>query len=362
MSHLTDEQLLHSDQHGFRPRRSCTSQLLEVLDDWSNTIEAGSSVDALYLDFKKAFDAVPHQRLLSKLDNYGIAGNLKKWIASFLEDRQQQVVVRGCTSPWSSVISGVPQGSVLGPILFILYINDLPGAVNRSVKIFADDTKIYRNVSPSSGSAELQRDLKAVTSWSEKWQLPFNEQKCKSLHVGNKNPCHAYTMPGKMLQQVHQEKDLGIYLDSELKFWKQAAAAAAKGNQLLALIKRFFLCIDVVTLPLLYKTLVRPHLEYGNLIWGPFNRADQRLIERVQRRATKLVHEIKHLPYQDRLRHLDLPSLYYHRRRGDMIAMYQMLNGGLDVQPEKFVEPAPSSGTRGHTKKLRKPQAQSRVR
>ena len=293
MEHLTAEQLLHCDQHGFRPKRSCSSQLLEVLEDWSSSIELSEPVDALYLDFKKAFDAVPHLRLLQKLESYGISGRLKRWIASFLQDRRQRVVVRGSYSPWTPVTSGVPQGSVLGPLLFIMYINDLPEAISCSAKIFADDTKIYCRVSQDSGCAEIQRDLEAVASWSNKWQLPFNVKKCKSLHIGSQNPRHTYEMGGVKLDQTLLEKDLGIHIDSELKFRKQAATAASKGNQLLALIKRSFMCINTITLPLLFKTLVRPHLEYGNLIWGPFNCADQKLIERVQRRATKLVPEIR---------------------------------------------------------------------
>ena len=362
MTHLSEQEILYDDQHGFRPRRSCSSQLLEVLEEWSDIIERGDAVDALYLDFRKAFDSVPHQRLLTKLESLGVTGNLKRWIASFLQGRQQQVTVRGCSSPWAPVTSGVPQGTVLGPILFILYVNDLPDVCESSIKIFADDTKIYRSVSASTGYIELQRDLDAVVLWADKWQLPFSSTKCKSLHIGPRNPCHTYRMADTLLEQTHTEKDLGIHLDSELKFRKQAAAAAAKGNQLLALIKRSFMCIDTTTLPLLYKTLVRPHLEYGNLIWGPFNRADQKLIERVQRRATRLVQDIRHLPYEERLERLRLPSLHYRRRRGDMIALYQILTGGLDVRPEKFVELAPGPGTRGHTMKLRKPQAQSRVK
>ena len=164
-------------------------------------------------------------------------------------------------------------------------------------------------------------------------------------------------MRGLELQTVATEKDLGVHIDSSLKFRKQAASAAAKGNQVLALVKRPFCCIDMVTLPLLYKMMVRPHLEYGNLIWGPFNRADQRLIERVQRRATKLVPELKHLPYQERLKNLKLPSLYHRRRRGDMIAVYQILTGGVNMQADQFFEPATSTTTRGHHLKLRKPQA-----
>ena len=218
MDHLTTGQLLHQDQHGFRRRRSCNSQLLEVLEDWSRWIEEGEAVDALYLDFKKAFDSVPHQRLLSKLASYGVAGKLWNWIAAFLQDRQQRVVIRGCSSPWAAVSSGVPQGSVLGPALFILYINDLPSVVDSSIKIFADDTKIYGKVSHNAAHDELQKDLNAVTAWSDKWQLPFNEKKYKSLHIASRNPVSTYTMKDNVLEQVTTEKDLCIHLDSELKF------------------------------------------------------------------------------------------------------------------------------------------------
>ena len=362
MAHLEDRQLLSRHQHGFRPGRSCMSQLLEVMDDWTRNIERGDPIDAVYLDFRKAFDSVPHQRLLHKLESHGVTGKLKTWISSFLTDRRQQVVIRGCSSPWAPVTSGVPQGSVLGPTLFVIFINDLPDTVHSSIKIFADDTKIFNTVSSSMGSDQIQRDLDAASAWSDLWQLSFNEAKCKVLHIGSRNPRRPYTMRGIELESVPIEKDLGVHVDTDLKFRKQAASAAAKGNQMLALVRRSFGCIDRVTLPLLYKTLVRPHLEYGNLIWGPHNRADQRLIERVQRRATKLVPELKHLPYQERLTHLRLPSLYYRRRRGDMIAVYQIMSGLVSVQRDQLFEPAVSATTRGHGLKLRKPQAVSRVR
>ena len=151
--------------------------------------------------------------------------------------------------------------------------------------------------------------------------MPFNQKKCTVLHLGTRNCGSAYTLGNTSLASTRLEKDLGVHVDAELKFREHAASAAAKATQLLAVIRRSFSLINEITLPLLFKTLVRPHLEYGNLVWGPFNRADQRLIERVQRRATRLVENIRHEPYVQRLRMLKMPSLYYRRRRGDMIFM-----------------------------------------
>ena len=147
-------------------------------------------MDALYLDFRKAFDSVSHHRLLYKLESYGITGKLKGWIASFLSGRQQRVVIRRSFSPWVPVLSGVSQGSVLGPALFILFINNLPDTVRSSIKIFSGNTKIYSSVSGSNGFEQLQKDLDAVTNWSIRWQLPFSEEKCKVLHPGPRNPGH----------------------------------------------------------------------------------------------------------------------------------------------------------------------------
>ena len=163
LSHLTEQRLLSEHQHGFRPKRSCSTQLLEVLDAWTRELECGNPVDVVYLDFQKAFDSVPHLRLLSKLRSYGITGKLLDWIASFLTGRKQQVVLEGHRSDWSDVASGVPQGSVLGPLLFLVYVNDLPDIIQCGIKLFADDTKMYTSVSSTDDAALLQSDLVALT-------------------------------------------------------------------------------------------------------------------------------------------------------------------------------------------------------
>ena len=228
--------------------------------------------------------------------------------------------------------------------------------------MFADDTKIYRPVTLDLHRERLQKDLDAVVALSDAWQLPFNESKCKVLHVGGRNPENNYMIWDGALQKSYLEKDLGVQVDSELKFRREAACAVAKASQILALIRRSFELLDSMTLPLLFKSLVRPHLEYECATWRPFNRADQKRVERVQRRATRLVSEIRHKPYPERLRLLDLPSMYYRRRRGDMIKTYQIFHSDLDLQPEAFFNPARDARTRGHQWKLSKEQAQSRVR
>ena len=362
MTHLQSRNLLTDAQHGFRPGRSCATQLMLTIEEWSSMIERGEPVDVLYLDLAKAFNTVPIRRLLRKLKAHGIEGKLLQWIQAFLVGRQQRVIVGGSRSGWTPVPSGVPQGSVLAPLLFTLYVNDLPDSLHCGVKIFADDSKLYRTVRLPVDSLALQDDLNAAANWADDWQLRFNADKCKVMHIGTANRQHKYCMNGSPLEAVGMEKDLGIYMDTDLKFKRQAAAAVSKASQVLAIICKSFQLLDRSTLPMLFKTLVRPHLEYGNIVWGPFNRADQKLVERVQRRATKKVPDLRHLPYQHRLKALKLPSLYYRRRRGDMIAVYQVLHGGLDIDPLNFFDRTHARDTRGHPWRLAKPRANTRVR
>ena len=337
-------------------------ELLATIEDWSRALESGEQLDVAYCDFSKAFDSVPHRRLLNKLKAHGIRGHVLDWVEDFLTGRQQRVAVEGNHSRWSLVKSGVPQGSVLGPLLFLVYVNDLPTVVQCQAKLFADDTKVYCSGRDGAMRPLLQDDLDTLVQWSDRWQLPFNEAKCKAFHVGSDTPDYAYFMRGIQLEWSLVEKDLGVHVDSDLKYRKQASEAVSKASRVLAVIKRSFALIDRTTLPLLYKALVRPHLEYGNLVWGPHNSADQQLVERVQRRATRAVPDLRDRPYQDRLRALELPSLYHRRRRGDVIFAYQLFHEGVDMDPETFFQLAPDSATRGHPWKLQKPHASTRVR
>ena len=205
LQHLITYGLLSEDQHGFRPGRSCSTQLLATMDDWSRWLEDSTPLDVIYLDFRKAFDSVPHMRLLCKLKSYGISGKLYSWIESFLSERCQQVSIGGCCSSMVPVTSGVPQGSVLGPLLFLLYVNDLPEAVNCPVKLFADDTKLYSGIASESDALRMQADLDSLVQWSDSWQMPFNEDKCKVMHVGSANKAFSFHMKGDQLVRLPAE-------------------------------------------------------------------------------------------------------------------------------------------------------------
>ena len=206
LSHVNNKKLLSSEQHGFTSGRSCMTNLLVTLEDITRSLDEGLGVDIIYLDYSKAFDTVPHKRLISKLRAYGINEKVINWIQKFLSNRRQQVAVRGETSSWAEVLSGVPQGSVLGPILFVLYINDLPEIVTSSVKLFADDTKLYNQITRgnSEGGDRIQADLQTLEGWSNTWLLKFNASKCKCMHMGYDNPSRSYTLDGETIQAVDE--------------------------------------------------------------------------------------------------------------------------------------------------------------
>ena len=208
----------------------------------------------------------------------------------------------------------------------------MPNVVDSMCQLFVDDAKLYRNVTSPEDNRKLQDNLDRIYEWSTRWQLPFNIDKCKSLHIGRKNKRYWYEMNGTKLKQVTEEKDLGIIIDDELKFHKQSASATKKSNAILGLLKKSFTLLDKKTLPLLYKSQIRPHLEYGIVVWGPHYAEDIKSIEKVQRRATKLVPELKNLSYEERFCELNLPSLAHRRRRGDMIVTYKLMIGQINIR------------------------------
>ena len=349
---MTTYNLLSDHQFGFIPGRSCTTQLLYVLDYFTKHLDKGELIDVIYLDFQKAFDSVPHQRLIQKLTSFGINGKILQWINDFLWNRTQQVLLNGQKSSTTCVTSGVPQGSVLGPVLFILFVNDLPSMVSSPTFMFADDTKIFRCVGSNDDHSALKNDLNLLYEWSVRWQLNFNISKCKHIHLGPIHSYGPYYLNGVVIDSVNSQKDLGILFDNQLRFHHHTTTIVAKANRLLGLIKRSFDYLNSDMLTKLFVTIVRPTLEYCSSIWGPSFILDQRKIEKVQHRATKMLAAISDKSYEERLSILKLPSLTYRRHRGDMILLYKVLNNHFNSDFSSLYTYSTTNTTRGHQFKL----------
>ena len=326
MKHLIEHKLLSPRQFGFISGRSTTTQLLYFIDKCVNIIAEGKVVDVIYFDFAKAFDSVPHKRLLHKLKSFGIYGNVYNWIKAFLLGRKQFVSVNGVSYDIAEVLSGVPQGTVLGPILFVMYINDLLDQVESDGVLYADDTKIFKTIMSKEDAYSLQSDIDKLEEWSTLWLMKFHPGKCHVLTLGKFSDiqyAHNYKVCGNSIEHVSVEKDLGVHIDEELSFEHHICIKARIANALMGKIRRTFTYLDGRTFKKLYTSMVRQHLEYGQSIWSPFLLKHIHLLERVQERATKHVDGYSNLDYSERLKKLGLTTLRFRRLRGDLIEMFK---------------------------------------
>ena len=272
-------------------------------------------------------------------------------------------MLRNSQSDWIGVSSGVPQGSVLGPILFIIYINDLLDGLNSNGKLFADDAKIYRRVNGPQDVEPLQSDLDKVNKWSEKWLLKFNENKCTVMHFGATNNNYSYFLGDTLLSPSDLEKDLGIHLTPDLRFKTHINKVTAKANSVLSMIRSTFRFLDVDLMKTLYQSLVRPHLEYAVQVWSPSYQTEIDKLERIQRRATKITSATRHLPYDERLELFSLTDLETRRLRGDLIQTYKIIHGIDGLSFGDFFEYSEiDRNLRGHQFKLYKPNIGSNIK
>jgi len=349
--HLESEGLMGDSQHGFRSGRSCLTNLLSFFHQMLTVYDGSRAIDILYLDFKKAFDKVPHERLLVKVRALGIGGRVTAWLSDWLSDRKQRVVINGCSSDWAPVASGVPQGSVLGPLLFLIYINDLDvGLVSRIAK-FADDTKLGANAKDPESVDGLRRDLVKIGEWSDTWQMPFNADKCTVMHIGVRNPKATYQLLGHDIRETSLERDLGVLISCDLKFSVQCLAVEQRAHKILGYIRRQFTHRSKQTVLLLYNALVRPLLEYAVQFWSPTLEKDIARLERVQARATKLIPSLRRKGYPRRLEELNMFTLKERRLRGQLIETFKILKGFSKVDPRHYFELCENM-TRGHAWKV----------
>ena len=328
LEHVADK--ITRKQHGFTIGKSCLSNLLESVDFINDMLAKGECVDIFYLDFQKAFDTVPHYRLLEKLSFFGITDKTLLAVKDFLSNRTFNVVVGNQKSESHPVSSGIPQGSVLGPLLFVLYINDLPDGLLSCVSLFADDLKMYAS---AANKDTIQNDLNMLVIWQDKWLLKFNTKdlKCKVLHIGKGNPCNQYYLEDSLLPIVLTEKDLGVLVSNDWTWNQHIDSCIKKAKSCIAWITRNVISRSPEVMLKLYKSLVRPHLEYCVQLWAPMashgNWTSILAIEDIQRTFTRMIDGIGLLTYENRLENLGLTTLLERRARGDLIETFKILNG-----------------------------------
>ena len=279
--HLNKHNILYELQHGFREKRSCETQLIQLVEDLGRQLSLGKQTDLILLDFSKAFDKVNHLKLLYKLSCFSVKGNTLDWIQSFLIGRTQTVVLDGESSEEVKVTSGVPQGSVLGPLLFLLYINDLPENIQSQVRLFADDTAVYLTVTNMQDSQVLQSDLESLQHWERTWDMEFNPGKCQVIHITrSKSPVKSrYFMHNQELESVDAAKYLGVTISKDLSWNSHINNITSTANKTLGFVKRNVVTKNKDIKTMAYNSLVRPQVEYASAVWSPSTKENINKIE-----------------------------------------------------------------------------------
>jgi hypothetical protein len=349
---LESHHILYDKQHGFRSKRSCETQLVEFTHELHTNMQKNTQVDAVVMDFSKAFDKVAHNRLLYKLDYYGIRGNTLNWIQDFLRDRKQRVLVGGESSTEARVTSGVPQGSVLGPALFLVFINDLPDDVTSSVRLFADDTIVYRNIKSTKDCEALQKDLDTLERWENEWQMEFHPDKCNVIRItrAKKPIIHNYHLRGHQLEAVPDAKYLGVTLSQDLRWDRHINNVKTSATRTLNFLKRNLKISSTKIKERAYNGLVRPQLEYSAAVWDPHTIKGTNTIEMVQRRAARWAcNRFNNTSsVTDMLNHLGWRTLEQRRADQRLTMLYKITNNLVAINPAVYITPVTRATRHSH--------------
>ena len=340
MSHLETNNLLSIFQHGFRRKRSCETQLLITTHDLASAMNRKSQVDIAVLDFEKAFDKVAHQRLIRKLYHLNLNQDVIGWIHSFLSRRTQRVVVDSYSSDSAPVTSGVPQGTVVGPMLFLIYIDDITEGITSSVRLFADDCLLYREIRSHEDTVTLQRDLDQLHAWSSRWQMNFNIKKCNIMSVTNKRKNAiktTYSMNGQPFDRVDTIEYLGVSLSNKLTWNAHINKITGNAKRTLGFLRRTLQHTNQTIRLNTYRTLVRPKLEYAATIWDPHHATQINQLEKVQKTAARYImgKPARKSPNQESasqmVKHLKLDSLLERRRQARCTMMFKLTRNLIAV-------------------------------
>ena len=324
--------LLSIYQSGFQPGDSTVNQLIKVYHMLCEALDSKKEVKIVFCDISKAFDRVWHDGLVYKLKRMGIRGSLLSWFIHYLKDRQQRVVIQGSASEWGKIKAGVPQGSVLGPLLFLVYINDITEDVVSNIRLFADDTSLFINIEDPVSSARLiNSDLEKINQWSSRWLVSFSAEKTKSMTISNKSMPIQHpplNFGGEVKSQVDKHKHLGITLSCDLTWQSHIDDIVSKAETRSNIMLRLYYLLDRKTLETMYILFVRPTLEYGDTIWCNLTETQSQQIEQVQKRAGRIVSgATRGTPNDDLLRELGWATMEKRRTLHRLILFHKILNG-----------------------------------
>ena len=350
-------QLIDSRQNGFLKNNSCAMNMARLIESVSTTLLQDLPTDIIYFDFAKAFDTVNHDLILNKLKyQYNIDGRMLKFFKSYLTNRSQRVVLDNCTSDVVTVLSGVPQGSILGPLLFVLFINDIFFNIdeNSRIGLYADDTKLWRKIATSADCDILQRDIDTFNTWCIRNKIKFKTDKCKVLTVANTEPLfmnelpltkYSYKLGDKILDYTSCERDLGIFINERFDWHDHHNFILKKCNQMLGMTKRTcHFVFDRVKKRMLYLTLVRSNFEHCSTIWRPVNIVDIQKFEALQKRAIKWINCEEDYSYTDELyaircKQADILPLQLHFELNDLVFFYKIIYKLIPVSLPSSISP-----------------------
>ena len=329
-SFVGNDSILSQWQHGYKTRSSSTN-LLECFDVCVKELDAGRNVDVVYLDITKAYDTVPHRKLINILAEIGVPHRLLNWIKVFLDERKQYVAVNGATSHMHDVISGVPQGSALSNLLFTIFMNNVPKLVKSRIFMYCDDVKIVAPVTrDSSGrwSSDIQEDLVELSSWAQTMEMSFSLDKCSVMHLGESNPRLQYEISNKwgeymQIKASHTKRDLGVYVDDELSFDEHCQKTAVDVLRRIEVMKSKFTYLTSEVFSHIYCQDIRGKLEYASCVYSPNSKRACDLLENIQRHAVNAVNDLDNCTYTERLKKIGIPTLQYRRKRADLIMFYK---------------------------------------
>lgn len=345
-TYLESSKLIFPNQHGFRRKLSTVTQLFQTIHDFASALNESGQIDTVCLDLSKAFDLVPHAKLVMKLTNFGVNKNLVNWIKSYLTNRSQYVEIKGVKSTHLEVKSGVPQGSVLGPVLFLCYINDLANSIDKklTVRLFADDCLIYSKISSHSDQVNLNSALQTIHEWCTKWDMKINYDKTVFARITNKTKnalSFNYELVGKELKRVTHFKYLGVTISEDLNWKTHINKLCCAAEQKLWFLRRNLKQATTKAKLTAYTTTVRPLLEYACIVWDPSKKYQSEKIEKIQRRAARFI--LSNFRSSDSvtamLNKLNLPPLATRRRVARLKFLYLMHRNYFNFNTEQYLKP-----------------------